>query len=135
MQVRAGAGDAAAVPLQWSEAAAPAGAPAGTGCRLFELPEPLQATASITLGAQVVFTHVLRPEPAERRMSEPQRVVYRDAAQLTSPYKVEKQATEVGGVGWVDEQVAGMLAGCDTAHITYAILVAPSSILTPDSLR
>lgn len=95
LEVRAGAGDAAAVPLQWSEAAAPAGAPAGTGCRLFELPEPLQAKASITLGAQAVFTHVLRPEPAERRMSEPQRVVYWDAAQLTSPYKVEKQATEL----------------------------------------
>lgn len=82
--------------LPWSAAPPPAGVPAGVGCRSYKLPEALAPGARATLEAEALFTHVLRPEPAKIRQSEPQRVVYQDSALLASPYRVEKQSTEVG---------------------------------------
>lgn len=81
--------------LPWSAAPPPAGVPAGVGCRSYKLPEALAPGARATLEAEALFTHVLRPEPAKIRQSEPQRVVYQDSALLASPYRVEKQSTEV----------------------------------------
>lgn len=53
----------------------------------------------MVLAGAAVFTHVLRPQPAEMTQKDPQRVVFQGTAQLLSPYKVEKQSLEVGAAG------------------------------------
>ena len=74
----------------------PAGASPGLTCREYALSEPLAPGATTTVRTAGIFTHVLRSEPAQMRQKDPHRVVYKDGAQIASPYKVESQVTEVG---------------------------------------
>lgn len=105
--LQAAAGDAK---LQWADATPPAGTPAGLGCRAFKLPQPLAPKGRLSLEADAIFTHVLRPEPAQIKQNEPQRVVYEDSALLPSPYRVEKQSTEVGREGRLQRLAGGSVA-------------------------
>ncbi|KAL4451280.1 hypothetical protein ABPG77_009352 [Micractinium sp. CCAP 211/92] len=81
--------------LPWTPAAALSGSPADVSCREYKLPAPLAAGGKTTLLSVAVYTHVLRPEPAEVSQRDVQRVVFRGGARLMSPYKVESQATEI----------------------------------------
>lgn len=94
--------------LPWTPVTAPSFWPSDISCREFALPAPLAAGAKTTLLAVAVYTHVLRPEPAEVKQRAVQRVVFHGGAQLMSPYKVESQATEVrlAGCGCDDRQSA-----------------------------
>lgn len=81
--------------LKWAVALPPADAPAGVGCRAFQLAAPLGPGAKVSLQSEGLFTHVLQPKPAKIKQNEPQRVVYQDSAVLVSPYAVEQQSTEI----------------------------------------
>lgn len=97
--------------LKWApELVTPAGAPAGAACREFTLAAPLKKGGKAKLKAYGALTHVLRPEPAEVAQRDPQHVLYQDAAQLLSPYKVEAQTTEVGAA--CGGCVRGLRGGC-----------------------
>lgn len=87
--------DPAAPKLAWKAAAAPAGAPAGVTCREVTLPKLLAKKGTAKLTALAAYTHVLRPEPAEVRQRDAQHVLFEGTAQLASPYKVDKQSTEI----------------------------------------
>lgn len=98
-----------AAKLPWTPAAALSMWPADVSCREFTLPAPLAPWAKTALLSVAVYTHVLRPEPAEVAQREAQRVVFRGGARLMSPYAVESQASEVWRAA-VWQGVA--LAGC-----------------------
>ncbi len=95
MRPRQVAPEGGSAKLPWTPAAALSGSPADVSCREYKLPAPLAAGGKTTLLSVAVYTHVLRPEPAEVSQRDVQRVVFRGGARLMSPYKVESQATEV----------------------------------------
>ncbi|KAG8228540.1 hypothetical protein J437_LFUL008997 [Ladona fulva] len=60
-----------------------------------DLKDDITSGKSVTVEVECVFTHILKPHPAEILQKEKQLVLYRGSHYLYSPYLVKKQSTTI----------------------------------------
>eukprot|EP00250_Pteridium_aquilinum_P001424 c11620_g1_i1 orf=429-2282(-) len=68
-------------------------APEGVALFSIQLNKPLKPSESVVVDVYTVFTHLLKPFPAEITQADAQLVLYHDSAYVLSPYLVKVQTT------------------------------------------
>lgn len=77
----------------------------GIACFKAALQKPIQPGKTAKLRSAASFTNLQKPFPASIFQNEPQRVLYLDNIYIPSPYKIQRQTTNVSpslkdGVFW-----------------------------------